>query len=42
MKKILSQIHYPCPGILGGKNLSSRSVQIMMKGEIEANYYEIP
>ena len=42
MKKILSQIHYPCPGILGGKNLSSRSVQIMMKGEIEANYYGIP
>ena len=42
MKKILSQIHYPCPGILGGKNHSSRSVQIMMKGEIEANYYEIP
>lgn len=42
MKEVLSQIHYPCPGILGGKNLSSRSVQIMLKGEIEANYYEIP
>lgn len=42
MKEVLSQIHYPCPGILGGKDLSSRSVEIMLNGEADANYYEIP
>lgn len=42
IKKYLSQIRYPANGILGQNLITSRSVEIILKGDPEPHYFSLP